>query len=111
MSTPIITNPTTFTVIDSNAVADNVTAFDVLLGRTSGQYTLKAPIPIANVTFDGTSKYTGKIADLHLQLAAGQWFADVSAINANGESLPSPGEATFQIVPPPPSQPEGFEVA
>lgn len=112
MSPPVpVVNPTTFTVTDSKAAAEGVTAFDVLLGRASGQYTLKAPIPIANVTFDGTSKYVGKIADLHLQLASGQWFADVSAISANGESLPSPGEATFNIVPPPPSTPEGFEVA
>lgn len=111
MNTPIVTNPTTFTVTDSNAVKDNVTSFDVLLGRASGQYTIKIPVPLANVTFDGTSKYVGKIADLHQDLGAGTWFADVSAVNANGESLPSPGEAVFNIVPPPPSAPESFTVA
>lgn len=111
MSSNLVTNPTTFTVFDTKAVSEGVTAFDVLLGRASGQYTIKIPVPIANVTFDGTSKYVGKIADLHQDLGAGQWFADVSAINANGESLPSPGEATFMIVPPPPSAPESFEVA
>lgn len=110
MSDPV-TNPTTFTITDSTATADNVTSFDVDFGRASGQYTLTAPVPIENVTVDTTKNtYTGKIADLHQQLGAGQWFCAARAVNANGVSAESP-EATFTIVPPPPSAPEAFSVA
>lgn len=111
MSTPIVTNPTTFTITDSKAVTDGVVSFDVDFGRASGQYTLTANVPLANVTVDTTANtYTGKIADLHEQLGAGQWFCGARAVNANGVSNESP-EATFTIVPPPPSAPEGFSVA
>lgn len=111
MSTPIVTNPTTFTITDSKGVTDNVTSFDVDFGRASGQYTLTAEVPLTNVTVD-TAKgtYTGKIEDLHEQLGAGQWYVAARAVNANGVSAESP-EATFTIVPPPPSAPEGFGVA
>lgn len=106
-----ITNPTTFTITDSNGVSDNVTSFDVDFGRASGQYTLTASVPLANVTVDPIAKtYKGKIADLHEQLGAGDWFVAARAVNANGVSSESP-EATFTIVPPPPSAPEAFEVA
>ena len=111
MSSTTLTNPTTFTITDSNGVTDNVTAFDVDFGRASGQYTLTASVSLANVTVDTTKNtYTGKIADLHEQLGAGQWFVAARAVNANGVSSESP-EATFNIVPPPPSAPEAFEVA
>lgn len=108
---PPVTNPTTFTITDSNAVSDGVTSFDVDFGRSSGQYTLTASVPLANVTVDTTANtYTGKVADLHEQLGAGQWFGAARAVNANGVSSESP-EATFTIVPPAPSAPEGFSVA
>lgn len=111
MSTPIVTNPTTFTITDSNGVTDNLTSFDVDFGRASGVYTLTAPILLANVKVDPTlNTYAGNIADLHEQLGAGQWFVAARAVNANGVSKESP-EATFMIVPPPPSAPEGFSVA
>lgn len=111
MSTPIITNPTTFTIIDPAGITDNVTSFDVDFGRASGNYTLTASVPLANVTVDMTAgTYTGKIADLHEQLGAGQWFGAARAVNANGISAESP-EATFTIVPPPPSAPTGFSFA
>ena len=111
MSTPIVTNPKTFTITDSNGVTDSVTSFDVDFGRASGQYTLTASVPLANVTVDTTKNtYTGNIDDLHEQLGAGAWFVAARAVNANGVSAESP-EATFTIVPPAPSAPEGFEVA
>lgn len=111
MSSTPVTNPSTFTITDSNATTDNVTSFDVDFGRASGVYTLTAPVPLANVTVDtAKNTYTGKIADLHQQLGAGQWFCAARAVNANGVSAESP-EATFTIVPPPPSAPEAFEVA
>lgn len=109
-STPVV-NPTTFTITDSKAVTDNVTSFDVDFGRASGTYTLTASVPLANVTVDITKNtYSGKIADLHEQLGAGAWFVAARAVNANGVSAESP-EATFTIVPPPPSAPEAFDVA
>lgn len=111
MNSPLVTNPTTFTITDPNGVTDNVTSFDVDFGRSSGQYTLTASVPLANVTADTTANtYTGKIADLHEQLGSGQWFAAARAVNANGVSAESP-EATFTIVPPAPSTPTGFSVA
>lgn len=111
MSTPIVTNPTTFTITDPAGVTDNVTSFDVDFGRASGNYTLTAPVQLTDVTVDTTANtYTGKIADLHEQLGAGQWFAAARAVNANGVSAESP-EATFTIVPPAPSAPTGFQVA
>lgn len=111
MSTSTVTNPTTFTITDSKGATDNVTGFDVDFGRASGQYTLTASVPLANVTVDTIANtYTGKIADLHQQLGAGAWFVAARAVNANGVSTESP-EATFTIVPPPPSPPEGFSVA
>lgn len=111
MSSTPVTNPTTFTITDPNGVTDNLTGFDVDFGRASGQYTLTASVPLANVTVDATANtYTGKIADLHQQLGAGQWFVASRAVNANGVSTESP-EATFTIVPPPPSAPTGFSVA
>ncbi len=111
MSTPLVTNPTTFTITDSKAAAETVTSFDVDFGRTSGQYTLTASVPLANVTIDTTKNtYSGKIADLHQQLGAGQWFCAARAVSINGVSNESP-ETTFTIVPPSPSAPEGFEVA
>lgn len=110
MSTPIVTNPTTFTITDSNGVTDNVTSFDVDFGRATGVYTLTASVPLANVTVDTTKNtYAGKIADLHEQLGSGQWFVAARAVNANGVSKESP-EATFTIVPPTPSAPEAFAV-
>lgn len=106
-----VINPTTFTITDSKGVTDNVTSFDVDFGRASGQYTLTASVPLSNVTVDTTKgTYSGKIADLHEQLGAGDWFVAARAVNANGVSAESP-EATFTIVPPPPSAPEAFEVA
>lgn len=111
MNSPIVTNPTTFTITDPNGVTDNVTSFSVDLGRASGQYTLNAPVPLTDLMVDTTANtYTGKIADLHEQLGAGQWFAAPRAVNANGVSVDGP-EATFTIVPPAPSAPTGFSVA
>lgn len=111
MSSTPVTNPTTFTILDSKGVTDNVTSFKVDFGRASGVYTLSTDVPLANVTIDTTANtYTGKIADLHEQLGAGQWFVGARAVNANGISSESP-EGIFTIVPPPPSAPEAFTVA
>lgn len=112
MSTPApVINPTIFTITDSKGASDGVTSFDVDFGRATGQYTLTAFVPLANVTIDTTKNtYSGKIADLHEQLGAGPWFVAARAVNANGTSAESP-EAAFTIVPPPPSAPEAFDVA
>lgn len=106
-----VTNPTTFTITDSTVGSAGVTSFKVDFGRTSGQYTLTADVPLQNVTVDtAANTYTGKIADLHEQLGSGQWFCGARAVNANGISTESP-EATFTIVPPAPPAPEAFTVA
>jgi len=111
MNSPPVTNPTKFTITDSKGVSEAVTSFDVDFGRATGVYTLTASVPLANVTVDtAANTYTGNIADLHEQLGAGQWFVAARAVNANGVSAESP-EATFTIVPPPPSAPEAFTVA
>ena len=110
MSGPV--NPTTFTITDPLIAAENVTGFNVSLGQTpGGPYTLKAPVPAADLVGDAAAgSVTGKIADLNEQLAPGQWYAVASAVNANGESSNSP-EVAFTIVPPPPTAPSGFSVA
>jgi hypothetical protein len=108
--TPIPVNPTTFTIVDAVAVAQGVTGFNVEFGRTSGTYTLKAPVPAADLTTEASGTITGKLADLNQSLAAGVWFAAATAVNATGESSASP-EVSFQIVPPAPTAPTGFTVA
>lgn len=106
-----ITNPTTFTITDSTVGSAGVTSFDVDFGRTSGQYTLTASVPVSSLTADPTKNtYTGTIASLNEQLGAGQWFCAARAVNSSGASLESP-EATFTIVPPAPPAPEAFTVA
>lgn len=110
MSTPLVTNPTTFTIVDAVAVAQGVTGFNVEFGRATGVYTLKAPVPAADLTTEASGTITGKIADLESSLAAGLWFAAATAVNATGESKASP-EVSFQIVPPAPDAPTSFEVA
>jgi hypothetical protein len=109
MSGPV--NPTTFTITDALVTAESVTGFNVSLGQTSGgPYTLKAPVPAADLANDASGSVVGKIADLNEQLAPGQWYAVASAVNANGESANSP-EAAFTIVPPPPTAPSAFTLA
>lgn len=111
MSSTPVTNPTTFTITDSTVTSANVLSFDVDFGRASGQYTLTASVPLANLTVDTTKNtYTGTIASLNEQLGAGQWFCAARAVNATGASAESP-EATFTIVPPVPPKPEDFSVA
>ena len=111
MSSPTVTNPTTFTITDSTVASANVVSFDVDFGRATGQYTLTASVPVSSLTVDSSKNtYTGTIASLNEQLGAGQWFVAARAVNANGVSLESP-EATFSIVPPAPPAPEAFTVA
>lgn len=104
-----VTNPSTFTITDANVLAEGVTSFSVDFGTTSGQYSLHATVPVANLSVSGNT-YTGTIANLHQTLAAGTWFAAARATNANGTSGESP-EVSFSIVPPPPSNPTAFIVA
>lgn len=103
-------NPTTFTIVDAVAVQQGVTGFNVEFGRVSGTYTLKAPVPAADLTTEASGTITGKLADLNQSLAAGIWFAAATAVNATGESTASP-ETSFQIVPPAPDAPSAFSVA
>lgn len=108
MALPV--NPTTFTITDTLAVQQGVTGFNVEFGRASGVYTLKAPVPAADLTTEASGTITGKLADLNMQLAPGMWFCAATAVNVTGESSASP-EASFTIVPPAPSAPGGFIVA
>lgn len=104
-------NPTTFTITDPVASAEGVTGFNVdLAQKAGGPYTLKAPVPAADLSTEATGTITGNIADLKLQLAPGTWYAVATAVGPSGESLASP-EVAFDIVPPPPSAPTGFSVA
>jgi hypothetical protein len=102
-------NPTTFTITDAIATAEGVTGFNIHLGRVSGVYTLSAPVPAADLSTEASGQITGKIADLNLQLAPGDWFAVATAVSAGGESGFSP-ELAFTIVAVP-SPPSGFFVA
>jgi hypothetical protein len=113
MSTPDpvpVVNPTTFTITDTTATSEGVTGFNVEFGRASGVYTLKAPVPPADLITEASGKITGKLSELSVQLAAGIWFCAATAVSASGESVASP-ETSFSIVPPPPSPPTGFSVA
>jgi hypothetical protein len=110
MSTTPITNPTTFTIVDATAVAENVTGFNVEFGRATGVYTMKAAVPAADLSTEASGTITGKISDLNTQLAPGLWFAAATAVNSTGESAASP-EVQFTIVAPVPSAPTGFTVA
>lgn len=106
-------NPTTFTIVDAVAVAEGVTGFNLKFGRATGNYTLTAPVPPANLSTEASGTISGKLADLNLQLAAGTWYVSATAVSPNGESNPGP-EDVFDIVPPPPpppSPPTGFSVA
>lgn len=107
--TPVV-NPKTFTITDTTASAESVTSFNIEAGQTSGQYTVKVPVPLANVSgADSHGNYVVTIADLHLQLAPGLWYAAATAVNAAGESASSP-EVLMQILPPP-SPPSAFSAA
>lgn len=105
-------NPKSFTITDAAVAAEAVTGFRVLLSQTDGgPYSLQADVPLADVTVDPVAgTYTGKLDDLHLQLAKGTWYAVAQAVNANGASANSP-RTVFDIVPPLPSAPTGFEIA
>ena len=109
MTTPV-TNPVTFTIVDPVATAQGVTGFNVKFGKTSGTYTLIAPVPAKDLVTEASGTITAPIADLNVQLAAGTWFAVATALNVSGESPPSP-ETSFVIVPPAPSSPTAFTVA
>lgn len=102
-----VTNPTTFSITDPTLAADNVTAFQISFGRTSGgPYTLIAPVPTADINATAGS-CTGTVASLNEALAPGNWFAVAQAINAGGTGPVSP-EAAITIVPPLPKAPTAF---
>lgn len=107
MAIPV--NPTSFQITDPNIVAQSITGFNVEFGRASGVYTLKAAVPAGDINAT-TGLVTGTIASLNEQLAPGVWFVAATAVNAGGESAASP-EASFSIVPAPPTPPTGFSVA
>jgi hypothetical protein len=109
MTTPV-TNPTTFTIVDPVATQQGVTGMNVKLGLKSGTYTLTAPVPASDLTTEASGTITGKLTDLNLTLAPGTWYAVATAVNAGGESGPSP-ETSFVITPPAPSAPTTFTVA
>lgn len=113
MSTPnpVPVNPKTFTIVDSLATAEGVTGMNVKFGRTAGgPYTLVAPVPPQDMATEASGTITGQLTDLESDLAAGDWYAVVTAVNAAGESDPTP-ELHFQIAPPKPSTPSSFTLA
>ena len=114
MSTPnptVPVNPKTFTITDTTASAEGVTGMNVKFGRaTGGPYTLVAAVPAADMATESTGTITGNIADLESTLAPGDWFAVTTAVNAGGESDPSP-EVHFQIAVPKPNPPSAFAVS
>lgn len=113
MSTPnpIPVNPKTFTIVDTAATAEGVTGMNVKFGRTAGgPYSLVAAVPAKDMATEASGTITGALTDLESTLAAGDWFAVVTAVNSAGESDPTP-ELHFQIVPPKPSTPTAFTVA
>ncbi len=113
MSTPnpIPVNPKTFTIVDPTAAAEGVTGMNVKLSRApGGPYSLVAPVPAKDLATEASGTITGALTDLAATLAAGDWYAIATAVNAGGESDPTP-ELHFQIVPPKPSTPTSFTVA
>ncbi len=100
MATPVV-NPDTFTITDPTLQADQVTSMNVKFGTKSGTYTLVANVPVSSPS---SGVITGKVADLHQQLAQGTWFSACSAVSAAGESANGP-ETSFviQAIPAPPT--------
>jgi hypothetical protein len=112
MSTPSPNiNPKTFTIVDPVATAEGVTGMNVKFGRTTGgPYTLVAAVPTKDLATEDSGTITGALSDLESTLAPGDWFAVATAVNAAGESAPTP-EVAFQISPPLPSTPTSFTLA
>ena len=109
MTLPV--NPTTFTITDPTATSEGVTGFNVKFGQTpGGPYPLVAPVPPEDLATEASGVITGTLASLNEKLAPGTWYSVATALNAVGESDPSP-EAAFTIEPPRPSSPTGFSVA
>jgi hypothetical protein len=107
----IVTNPTTFTIVDLNVTPENVTNFFVDMGTASGQYTVHNEVTVSSLTFDASkNSYTGTFASLtNKPNTSGQWYIAGRAVNAVGTSSESP-ESSFMILLAP-SAPTGFSVA
>ena len=108
-----ITNPKTFTITDSTLVADQVTGMNIKFSTTAGgPYSLVAPVPAADITAEVGGLVSGTFESLNEKLAPGTWYGVATAVNATGESGPSP-EFDFDIVAPLPlpSAPTSFSVA
>lgn len=106
-----VTNPKTFTITDANVAQDQVTSFLILLGQQSGgPYTLSAAADLAALSVNG-DQITGTFDQLHQQLAPGQWFGVVQAVNNSGKTSDNSPEVAFVIEAPKPSAPSGFTVA
>jgi len=107
----LVTNPTTFTIVDLNVTPENVTNFFVDMGTAPGQYTVHNEVTVSSLTFDASkNSYTGTFASLtNKPNTSGQWYIAGRAVNAVGTSSESP-ESSFMILLPP-SAPSAFTVA
>lgn len=94
-----VLNPTGFTITDTAAQAQNVTAITIMVGTASGgPYTHSYPITGAELSAGlASGTFTGTLASIGETLGAGTYFAVCTATNAAGTSGVSP-EASFQVL-------------
>lgn len=102
-----VLNPTSFTVTDTQAQAQGVSAITITVGvAAGGPYTTGSyPITAAELSAGlASGNFTGTLASIGETLASGTYFAVCTATNAAGVSGNSP-EVEFQVlkVPTPPT--------
>ena len=115
MPAPVVCGKT-FTRTDAAAAADQVTAFNVKFGAASGVYDQVCQLDAADVA---AMLSAGTVSDdIAALIPAGQltpgntYFAVATAVNATGESGPSPEFKFTVAVPLPlPQAPSSFIVA
>lgn len=106
-----VVNPTTFTITDPTFVTDEVTGMKLLFGSaTGGPYPTSVNVPASDITAEVGGVVTGKIADLHLTLPGGIYYAVAEAVNSAGVSGNSPEYGPIQILPLP-AAPTSFTMA
>lgn len=112
MPAPIVSGKT-FTLTDATAAADQVTAFNIKFGAASGVYDQVCQLDAADVAAEvATGSVSDAIASLipPAVLTPGKtYFAIATAVNATGESGPSP-EFKFTVALGLPAAPSSFIV-